>query len=41
MYMIYEQKGDLIKANEIAKLNNAYLDIWREIPEKDEEEIEE
>lgn len=37
----YEQKGNHQKANEIAKLNNTYLDIWREIPENEEEENEE
>jgi hypothetical protein len=37
----YEQKGNLSKANEMAKLNNTYLNIWREIPENDEEENEE
>lgn len=28
----YEQRGNHQKANEIVKLNNTYLDIWREIP---------
>jgi hypothetical protein len=32
----YEQKSNHQKANEIAKLNNTYLDIWREIPENDD-----
>lgn len=37
----YEQNGNPQKANEIAKLNNTYLNIWREIPENEEEENEE
>lgn len=37
----YEQKGNHQKANEIAKLNNTHSDIWREIPENEEEENEE
>ena len=37
----YEQKGNPQKANEITKLNNTYLNIWREIPENEEEENEE
>lgn len=34
----YEQKGNPQKANEIAKLNNSYPNIWREIPENGNEE---
>ena len=37
----YEQKGNPQKANEIAKLNNTYLNIWREIPENEDEEDDE
>ena len=34
----YEQNGNPQKANGIAKLNNNYLNIWRQIPENEEEE---
>ena len=37
----YEQNGNPQKANKIAKLNNSYLNIWREIPENEVEENEE
>ena len=30
----YKKKGNPEKANELAKLNNTYLNIWREIPKK-------
>ncbi len=40
IYEFYEQKGNPQMANEIAKLNNTFLDIWREIPEDEEEENE-
>lgn len=36
----YEDNGDQQKANEIAKLNNSYLNIWREIPENEDEDEE-
>lgn len=36
----YEKNGEHQKAIEIAKLNNTYLDVWREIPEDDEENDE-
>ncbi len=32
----YEDRGLKNEANEIAKLNNSFLDIWREIPTNDE-----
>ena len=41
IYDYYEQNDNPQKANEIAKLNNNYLNIWREIPEHEEEENEE
>jgi hypothetical protein len=37
----FEEKGNTLKENEIAKLNNTYLDIWREIPRKKDGENEE
>jgi len=39
IYDYYEQENNHQKAIEIAKLNNTYLDVWREIPE-DEENVE-
>ena len=36
IYNYYEKKGNPTKANEIAKLNNAYPNVWREIPEDED-----
>ena len=37
----YEKKDNHQKAIEIAKLNNTYLDVWREIPEEEEDDEDE
>lgn len=41
IYEYYKQENNPQRANEIAKLNNTYLDVWRVIPETDEEGDEE
>ena len=40
IYDYYRQENYNLKAIEIAKLNNIYLDVWREIPEDEEENKE-